>query len=85
MATARKQDDGRWAVQVYVRRDIDGKQRRKRIYGRTKREAELAAAQWAVKKQHNVGKENLTVGKAIDDYIEERSNILDDRERGFDG
>ena len=76
MATARKQDDGRWAVQVYVRRDIDGKQRRKRIYGRTKREAELAAAQWEVKKQHNVGAGNLTVGKAIDDYIEERSNIL---------
>ena len=61
MATARKQDDGRWAVQVYVRRDIDGKQRRKRIYGRTKREAELAAAQWEVKKQHVEDPDNMTV------------------------
>lgn len=72
MATARKRDDGRWAVQVYVRRDIDGKQRRKRIYGRTKREAELAAAQWEVKKQHVEDPDNMTVGQAVELYIQNR-------------
>lgn len=72
MATARKQDDGRWVVQVYVGRDIDGKQRRKRIYGRTKREAELAAAQWEVKKQHVEDSENMMIGQAIEQYIRNR-------------
>ena len=69
MATAKKTAAGNWCIQVYIGKDASGKKKLKRFYGNTKKEAELNAAQFLTKKQHNEDPENKTVLQAIEDYI----------------
>ena len=76
MAKATKLPSGMWSVNAYLGRDETGKQIRKRFTGRTKREAELAAAQYLAKKNHNEQPENKTVEEVISDYIKSKENIL---------
>lgn len=76
MATAKKLPSGAWRVNAYVGRDENGKQIRKSFTAPTKREAELMAAQYLTKKHHDDAPENMTLGQAIDKYIESKSNIL---------
>ena len=76
MAKATKLPSGMWSVNAYLGRDETGKQIRKRFTGRTKREAELAAAQYLAKKNHNEQPENKTVEEVISAYIKSKENIL---------
>lgn len=69
MANAKQLPSGRWRVQYY---DADGK--RKSITADTKKAAEFAALEIQLKNKRTV--ENITVGEAIDDYINSKDAIL---------
>lgn len=73
MARAYKLPSGKWRCRPYLGRDEDGK----RIYGSctadTRKEAEAAAALMEYKKEKQSG---LTVGQAIDRYIEAKDAVL---------
>lgn len=76
MANAKKLPSGSWRVNAFIGVDENGKQIRKSFTAPTKREAELMAAQYLTKKHHEAAPENMTLGQAIDKYIESKSNIL---------
>ena len=90
MATARKLNSGSWRCQVYSHTEEvqqqDGSIKKKRIYksftcdipgARGKRECERMAAEWAAGKEQNHGDGlKLTLGEAIDTYIESRESIF---------
>lgn len=76
MAKATKLPSGNWRVSCYVGRDASGKQIRKSITAPTRKEAELLAAQFAVKQKHNSIPGNKTVAMAFDEYINGISNLL---------
>lgn len=78
MAKAKQLPSGQWRTLVYSHTEIvDGK--KKRIYesftADTKKESEYAAAKFAINKSA-VTKANITVEKAIQVYIDTKSNIL---------
>lgn len=78
MAKAKQLPSGQWRTLVYSHTEIvDGK--KKRIYesftADTKKESEYAAAKFAINKTA-VTKANITVEKAIQVYIDTKSNIL---------
>ena len=74
MPKAKRLPSGKWRVRVCTHRDSDGKYVYKSITARTKSEAEYIAAEIMAKKKIDRGK--ITVGDAIDRYIESKSNIL---------
>lgn len=76
MANAKKLPSGSWRVNAFIGVDENGKQIRRSFTAPTKREAELMAAQYLTKKHHEAAPENMTLGQAIDKYIESKSNIL---------
>lgn len=75
MATAKKLPSGTWRVQAYM-----GKQNGKKIYvsitGRTKREAELKAAEYIAQNHSSIDIRDLTVGQAIERYISAKEKVL---------
>ena len=73
MAKAKKNDAGKWEVQAT--KTIDGKKIRKRFYGKTKKEAEGAAALWVLNSEAERSASSMTLGQAVDIYIESRSNV----------
>lgn len=74
MAKAKKLPSGSWRVQVYAGKDSSGKKIMKSFTADTKKEAELMAVQFSA--QHREPVSEMTVGKAIDKYIESKSNVL---------
>lgn len=74
MAKAKKLPSGSWRVQVYAGKDQNGKKIMKSITADTKKEAEMLAAQYSYQRKERPS--DMTVGKAIDKYIESKSNIL---------
>lgn len=90
MATARKLPSGSWRCQVYSHTErIYNKKtdewKDRRVYESFtsddpspagKREAELAAAQFAATKQGRKSMRNMPLSQAMEDYIESRSNVL---------
>ena len=74
MAKAKKLPSGSWRVLLYVGTDESGKKKRKSITAATRKEAELLAAQYLNNRREEPAE--MTVGKAIDKYIESKSNIL---------
>lgn len=74
MAKAKKLPSGSWRVLLYVGTDENGKKKRKSITAATRKEAELLAAQYLNNRREEPAE--MTVGKAIDKYIESKSNIL---------
>lgn len=73
MARARKLPSGSWRVRVPDGK-VDGKYRYKSFTAATKKDAEYAAAMW---ERDKIEKPTaLTVGEAIDRYIEARSAVL---------
>lgn len=68
MAKAKKLPSGKWRVQVFLGKDVDGKQIRRSITAPTKKEAEQKAALLAA--QRNVTTSRMTIAQAIDRYIE---------------
>lgn len=69
MANAKQLPSGAWRVQYY---DAEGK--RKSITRDTKKEAEYAALEAQLKGKREAA--NITVGRAIDDYIASKDGVL---------
>ena len=89
MATAKKLASGSWNCKVYSHTEdilqADGSTKKKRIYKsftcdipgpKGKRKCEQLAAEWAATKEISIVTPNITVGEAIDKYIQQRSAVL---------
>ena len=70
MAKPTKTKSGKWTVRVYAYTDAYGTQHFKRITADTKAECEYLAAQFKTTDRKQVEKVKLTVGEAVDQYIE---------------
>ena len=75
MAKAKKMPSGKWRIQPCYY-DEKGKAHRTSFTENTKREAEFKAAEWIMKRREVSIPENITVGEAIDSFIDDRSAIL---------
>lgn len=75
MATAKKLPSGSWRVRVFAGKDENGKDIIKSFTAPTKKQAEYLAAEFAAKR-HIRCIESMTVGEAIDRYIDSKSNVL---------
>jgi integrase len=71
---AKKTKSGKYKVVISVGKDSSGKYRQKAFTAPTKKEAELLAAQFQMKKKDE--RQSPTVQFAIDKYIESRSSVL---------
>lgn len=80
MSDAKKQPSGKWRNLLYVGRDENGKRIYESFTADTKREANLLASERARELEQGIKKNRipmeLTVGEAIDKYIDERDAIL---------
>lgn len=89
MATGKKLPSGSWRVQVYSHTEEipqpDGTTKKKRVYKsftsdipgpKGKRDVERQAADWAAKKEEVLKVKNITLGTAIDKYIESKDAVL---------
>ena len=74
MAKAKKLPSGRWRVQVFAGKNSEGKNTYRSFTATTKKEAEFLASQFAAMNKEAVSE--ITVGKAIDKYIDSKSNVL---------
>ncbi len=79
MANAKKLPSGQWRTLVYSHTEIvDGKPKRRyeSFTADTKKESEFLAAQFSINKSNIDKPKNLTLGEAMDLYIDSKSNIL---------
>lgn len=80
MAKAKQLPSGSWRVLLYVGTDPNGKRQYESFTAPTKAEAELLASRRKVEIEHGVTVERapaeMTVGEAIDRYIDDRSAVL---------
>ena len=77
MATrAKKLPSGNWRVNLYIGTDPDGKKRYKSFTAATKKEAEYQAAEYNLKRKEKAKPQALTVGEAIDRYIDSKTAVL---------
>ena len=89
MATAKKLPSGSWRCQVYSHTEEipqpDGTVKKKRIYKsftsdipgpKGRRACEKQASDWAAKKDDVLKIKNITLGTAIDKYIESKDAVL---------
>lgn len=74
MAKPQKLPSGNWRVRAYVGTDSSGKKIMKSFTAPTKKEVEYMAAAFLAERKEAPA--DLTVGKAIDKYIESKSNVL---------
>lgn len=74
MASARKLPSGNWRVRVFDGKDRNGKEHFRSFTAPTKKQAEFLAAEYAAKKKYTAN--NMTVGQAIERYINSKDNIL---------
>ena len=74
MATARKLPSGNWRCRLYDYTDNAGKKHYKSFTASTKKEAEYLAT--AYKLEESTSNNNLTIGKATEQYINNRLSIL---------
>lgn len=78
MATPKKLPSGSWRIQIYVGKDENGKKIVESITAPTKKEAEEAARQRELEISHGktAKSKDITVGDAIDNYINFRDSVL---------
>lgn len=80
MATAKQLPSGAWRVQLYAGLNSSGKRQYESFTAPTKAAAELLASQRKVEIEKGIevvrAPEKMTLGEAIDKYIDERSNVL---------
>ena len=76
MATAKKLPSGRWRCLVYVGKSENGKRKYKSCTADSKKEAIALAADMQLNYELARNPLKLTLGQAIDRYIDNRSNIL---------
>lgn len=75
MAKAKKLPSGNWRVNLYIGKDeVTQKRKYKSFTAETKKEAEFMAAEYSLNKKEAPKK--MTVGDAIDKYIESKENVL---------
>ena len=74
MAKAKKLPSGSWRVRVFDGTGTDGKKKYISFTAASKKEAEYLAAEYLAKKKSHV--ENMTVGEAIDRYIDSKDSVL---------
>ena len=75
MSVAKKLPSGNWRCRAsWV--DASGNKKSKSFTADTKKKAEAAAASFVLQMNEANKPENITVGEAIDNYIEVRSEIL---------
>lgn len=74
MATAKKLPSGNWRVNLFVGYDDNGKRKYKSFTAETKKEAEFMAASYNLSRKEKP--KGLTVGDAIDGYIQSKENVL---------
>ena len=80
MSDAKKLPSGKWRNLLYVGKDENGKRIYESFTADTKKEANLMAMERARELEQGIRKERapatMTVGEAIDKYIDERNNVL---------
>jgi len=76
MAKAKKLPSGSWRVQVYDCTDADGKKHYASFTAGSKKEAEFLAAEFAFEKNRSKRPADMTLGEAIDRYIESKRPVL---------
>lgn len=80
MSDAKKLPSGKWRNLLYVGKDEHGKRKYESFTADTKKEANLMAMERARALEQGINKErtpaNMTVGDAIDQYIDDRDKIL---------
>lgn len=80
MAEAHKLPSGSWRAQVYVGKDPNGKRIYESFTANTKKEADLLAAARARELEIGIQKDRapqlMTVGEAIDQYLDTNENVL---------
>lgn len=75
MAKAKKLPSGNWRVQASI--TVDGKKVRKSFTAADKKQAEISALEWQNKMfKYNNEPTELTLGEAINKYIDSRRNVL---------
>lgn len=74
MANAKKLPSGNWRVNLYIGKDDNGKRKYKSFTAETKKEAEFLAATYNLKRKEKP--KDITVGDAIDGYIQSKENVL---------
>lgn len=75
MATPKKLDNGKWQIQVFSHVE-NGKRKYVRFYGATKAEAQRKASEFQDNKTMEETPQTMTIYKAIETYIESKSNVL---------
>lgn len=77
MANAKKLPSGKWRVLVFAGYDENGKRQYKSFTESTERKANLAALEWQEHyKEVSSDASNMTLGEAIEAYIQLKSNLL---------
>lgn len=75
MATPKKTASGKWSCKVYDYTDSAGKRHYRSITADTKKECTYQAASFAANKKRILNGD-LTVGEALDQYIDEKRDVL---------
>lgn len=77
MAKATKLPSGAWRIQIYAGKDENGKAIRESITAPTKKEVEELARKREAQLKHGTAiNRSITVGEAIDQYIDARDSVL---------
>lgn len=76
MAKAKKLPSGNWRVQVFDYTDDEGKRHYESFTADTKKEAEFAAAEFAMNKKTRTKPSDFSLKKAIEKYISESDAVL---------
>ena len=76
MATAKRLPSGRWRCLIYVGKDENGNRKYKSCTADSKKEAIALAADMQLHYERLGNPLKLTLGQAIDRYIDNRSNVL---------
>lgn len=74
MATAKKLPSGRWRIQIFIRKDENGKNIMKSFTADTRWQAEKYAAEFI--ENNKAEQERFTVAQALDGYIGLKENVL---------
>jgi integrase len=72
---AKKLTSGNWRVRVQID-SMDGKQHYRSFTASTRKEVEYLASQYALTQKEELQPQAMTVGKAIENYIDARSAVL---------
>lgn len=75
MAKAKKLPSGNWRVNLFISKE-NGKRQYKSFTAETAKEAEYMALEYSLLKKEQSKPDNMTVGEAMDKYIEAKSNVL---------